>query len=120
VGGYSRNRIAALTLIVGALLLRAMLPTGFMLAPGAAGGVEITLCDGIALAHHHGDQGRHSQGAQPCPFAIALNPATPPVAALLLAPPAPLPAPTVVPPRQTPRLAFAAITPPATGPPALL
>lgn len=121
MGGYSRIRIAALTLIFGALLLRAALPTGFMLAPGAAGGVQITLCDGIAPAHHHGDQGRHREGAQPCPFAIALNPASPPAPALLLAPPAPLPAPAIVPPRHAaPRLAYAAVTPPATGPPATL
>ena len=121
MGGYSRTRIAALALIFGALLLRAALPTGFMLAPGAAGGVQITLCDGIAPAHHHGDQGRHPQGAQPCPFAIALNPATPPAPPVFAIPPEPVPAPAIVPPpHASPCLAFAARTPPATGPPVTL
>lgn len=120
VGRFSRPRIAALALIFGALLFRAVLPTGFMLAPGTTGGVQIVLCDGVAPAHHHGDHGQHPPGAQPCPFALALHPAAPP-APLLLALPSPQPAPEAVAPlNAAPRLAFAALTPPATGPPAIL
>jgi hypothetical protein len=121
VGRSSQPRIVALALILCALLLRAALPAGLMLAPNAAGHVDIVLCDGVAPAHHHGDAGRHRQDAQPCPFAIALNSATPPAPPAFAIPPTPVRAAAIVAPlAATPRLAVAAPTPPATGPPATL
>lgn len=121
MGGYSRLRIAALALVFGALLLRAALPAGLMLAPDAAGRAQLVLCPGVAPAHHHGDKGGHPPGEQPCPFAIALHPAAPPSPLVLAGLPAPLAAPAIISPlHAVPRLAFAAPTPPATGPPAAL
>ena len=92
-----------------------------MLAPDPGGGMRITLCSGVAPAHHHAGKDQRAPGEQPCPFAIALYPATPPAPPVFAIPSEPVPAPAIVPaPHAAPRLAFAALTPPATGPPTLL
>ncbi len=121
VGRSSQPRIVALALILCALLLRAALPAGLMLAPDAAGRVQLVLCPGNAPAHHHAGKDQRAPAEQPCPFAVALSPATPPAPPAFASPPEPVPAPAIVPAlNAAPRLAFAALTPPATGPPAAL
>jgi hypothetical protein len=103
-----------------ALLLRAGIPAGYMLAPGDAL-PRIVPCDGFAPAtpHHHGSKhDRHGKNSEvPCAFALVAPPAlpgTPPV----LVPPQPTTALIAFAPTDTaaPRLRVI-LPPPATGPP---
>lgn len=103
-----------------ALLLRAGIPAGYMLAP-SDGLPRIVPCPGTAPAtpRHHG--GRHDQqGKQseiPCAFALVAPPALPGATPLLA--PAPAPSALVAPAAadaDAPR-PRAILPPPATGPP---
>jgi hypothetical protein len=110
---------ASLALLL-ALLLRAAIPAGYMLAP-TDGLPQIIPCTGTGPAvHHHGGSHRsHDRTAEtPCAFAMVAPPDLPG------APPLPTPPPAVglllatiaaetVPPRLR-----AILPPPATGPPA--
>jgi hypothetical protein len=107
----------ALLALLAALLLRAGIPAGYMLAP-ADGLPRVVPCPGTAPAmpHHHG--GQHGQRAEvPCAFALVTPPALP-GAPLLLAPPPPAAALVALAAAETagprPR---ATLPPPATGPP---
>jgi hypothetical protein len=103
-----------------ALLVRAGIPAGYMLAPGDAL-PRIVPCDGFAPAtpHHHGakhdSHGKNSEA--PCAFALVAPPALPETPPLLV-PPQPTPgllAPTNA-GLAAPHLR-AILPPPATGPP---
>jgi hypothetical protein len=102
-------------LLLLALLLRAGIPAGYMLAPG--GGLpRIVPCTGVAApSHRRGHQKRSDR--TPCAFAViaeAASPATPPP---LAAAPAPFP-PVLAPALATgPARLPASLRPPATGPP---
>lgn len=135
--GMPRAQAWRLALVLCALLIRALLPSGLMVAATPAGALTVTLCSGrgpvevlvddqgrlinpdvIASSgagdHGDGDRARHDA---PCAFAGLLAPALP-VEAL----------PPVVPPTvAAPRVAttgvgtgLAAPPPPATGPPVSL
>jgi hypothetical protein len=108
--------LALLALLV-ALLLRAGIPAGYMLA-SADGLPHIVPCPGSAPAmpHHHG--GPHGERADvPCAFALVTPPALPGTP-LMVAPPAAAAALVAPAAAETaaPRLR-AVLRPPATGPP---
>jgi hypothetical protein len=77
--GVSAWRVA----LVAALLLRALVPAGFM---PAAGSLALVFCEPGAFAPHahHAHHGGHGVAAE-CPFAQSAGPALP---TLALAPPA--------------------------------
>lgn len=123
-----RNRALALWILAAALMLRVLVPTGWMPVVGGDGMTRITLCTGegrlVAWVDRSGEV--HKQGApksdprhdQPCAFsglALALADAPPPAAALPHVAPADGPA-------GFPRIisvgrGLSAPPPPATGPP---
>jgi len=115
-GAVTASRSALIALLL-ALLVRAGIPTGYMLAPGD-GLPRIVPCAGIApkpdhRRHRSGDR----SGETPCPFAVVVH------AGLPGAPPSLAPAPPPFAPRfvpvaraGSPRLP-ASLRPPATGPP---
>ena len=82
--------------LLPALLVRALVPAGFMPAVGA-GSLALVFCEPGAMAaaphaHHHvpgpdgAAHGAHSASAE-CPFAQSAAPALPTVAAVAIAPP---------------------------------
>lgn len=124
------RRAGFLGFLLIALLLRVSIPTGMMLVAGE-GGPRIVPCPSAltalapAAAAHHGShqQPQHehkSQEPAPCPFGVLLFPAlppAPPVLALRLLEPAPLPA--LPPSGAAPARGPAHLRPPARGPPVL-
>ena len=108
---------SALIVLLLALLVRAGIPAGYMLAPGG-GPVRIVPCAGTAAPAGHDDhQGRGQADRTPCPFAMVVHPGLP-GAPPVLAPPPPLFPPAFAPAAgaDPPRLP-ASLRPPATGPP---
>jgi hypothetical protein len=109
-------------LLAAALLLRLLVPAGYMVG-SAAGAPALVPCPAVvpvpAMAHHGHHHGPVSHAEAPCPFAALAAPALPPADPLALAPPqadfARLPAW-----RPVERLAPGAASPPppARGPPA--
>ena len=87
----TRARLAAIHLAIAAMLLRALLPVGWM--PDPAGGTAFTICTMNATGHHAEqdpagkpapDDGRHSH--EECPCAAVPHVTAPVLAALLPAP----------------------------------
>jgi len=116
-----RTNLAALLLLLGALLARAVIPAGWMVAPASAG-VPIVICtgDGMVTGAMPGkNDGQPRTNSEPCAFAglgLAALPA--PLVAAVAAPLAvaiAILAPAVV---LVPGRGLAAPPPPATGPPA--
>lgn len=110
----SRPALIALLL---ALLLRAGIPAGYMLAPGN-GLPRIVPCAGIVPSSHHRDhRGQGRADRAPCPFAVLAD------AGLPAAPPALVPEPAAFSPYFAPPARAdsprprAFLRPPATGPP---
>jgi hypothetical protein len=120
----SSLRPGLLSLLVGALMLRLLVPAGWMFAPGAP---TLVLCDGAAPApavhlahgHHHPlphDPARHPQEA--CPYAALAAPILPPLPPLVVPPAGRLEAASAPLGRTaSAAVAPAAPPPPATGPP---
>jgi hypothetical protein len=122
----SSLRPGLLSLLLGALILRMLVPAGFMIAATPAGAAALVLCDGTVPAahtlHHHPEHDApaapaHHQQA-PCPYAALATPVLPPLPAAF-APPAP---PAQVPPAAPSAKAAgftrgASLLPPSTGPP---
>ena len=112
------SSIALLALLV-ALLMRAGIPAGYMLA-SADGMPRIVPCDGIApvAAHHNGHHDKHDRSPEtPCAFALVAPPFMPGGTPALAPPPAApslLAAAATVAAAPRPR---AILPPPATGPP---
>lgn len=117
-------------LLFGALLLRMLVPAGFMIGTGAAGGPGLVLCDGYApppppaampMVHggHHGpqhDPARHREA--PCPYAALAAPVLPPLPPYVAPPAAPSePAAAPLALATSVEVGAAAPPPPATGPP---
>jgi hypothetical protein len=124
-------RIVGLCLALFALVLKAAIPAGVMLAPAQNGQLEITLCGGNApqttiidlrkdeQKQHHGgseDAGKN----QPCAFAVAAIAAPAPEGASLTAPLfAAYAAPVIAAQDERPSLLPAGPPLPARGPPTL-
>jgi hypothetical protein len=119
-----------LSLLLTAMMLRMLVPAGYMLAPDGAGAPRLVQCDGLgappppsAHAMHQGDHSRpqhapahHAQA--PCPYAALSAPVLPPLPPLLL--PLPIPPDMAAPAAAASSLhrpGAAAPLPPATGPP---
>ena len=113
-----------------ALMLRALVPAGFMIGTAASGAPALVLCPGMepppavhgmrmhgAMPAHHHDPATHHEA--PCPFGALAAPALPPAPPVAVLPPVP-PAESALPPRHLTATApsLAAPPPPATGPPA--
>jgi len=125
-----RHRFGWLLLVVAALLARSIAPEGWMPVANAAGGIEITVCNGLGADDrmvlapdgklHHKAPADNQGGDHPCAFAgLGIADAPPPV--LAVAAPA-FSAPAIPVPDRTPLApgrGLAAPPPPATGPPAL-
>jgi hypothetical protein len=115
-----RYRSFALLALLMALLARAGIPAGYMLAP-VDGLLRIVPCTGTAPAVSHRHSDSHGQPGKapevPCAFALVAPPALP-GAPPLLAPPPPAPALIAAATAEGagPRLR-AVLPPPATGPP---
>ena len=105
----TRAKRRLLALVLPVLLLRLLVPAGFMPMAGA-GGLEIALCPaaaalppGLAMAHagHHMQHAGHAGGTAPpaaehhapCLFAAGAAPVAPPAVLLTAPPAAPLAAP---------------------------
>jgi hypothetical protein len=113
-----RRRPRLLAFVAAALLLRLLVPVGYMV-----GGAGLVPCPAAVTAapshhgHHHSDPARHAEA--PCPFAALSAPVLPPDDALALAPARVIFAPLPLPPLAAfAAPAAAAPPPPATGPPA--
>ena len=122
----SVGRTLRSALILAALLLRFMVPAGFMIGTAASGAPGLVLCPGIEASGHvmamqghrpHHDPAAHREA--PCPFAALAAPALPPAPPVFLPPP-PLrdEAAAVAVFAVAPEPPLAAPPPPATGPPA--
>ncbi|RHW16795.1 hypothetical protein D1610_13800 [Sphingomonas gilva] len=126
--GSLMPRPIALAILGAALLLRVLIPTGWMPAHGADGATRITLCTGMGLVQAwvdadgtiHDKQPREKSAAdQPCAFAgLAMAGDLPDVAALLEAAALPIATPLATRSSTAIGQGLAAPPPPATGPPA--
>ena len=115
-------------LLLGALLLRMLVPAGFMLAADARGAPALVLCDGVAPpaatmpamhgGHHHAPADPAQRHEAPCPYAALAAPVLPPLPPVVAAPVAPAgPSAPVVRPTAWSTAGPAAAPPPSTGPP---
>ena len=123
-----RRRFGWLLLLVAALLARSVAPEGWMPVVNAAGGIEITVCNGtgpddvMVLSPdgklHHKAPGKNRSGDHACAFSGLGVADAPPTLVALAAPIfAPDAAPTLDPIDAVPGRGLAAPPPPATGPP---
>ena len=72
-----RHRALAAWLVALALLMKVLVPTGYMLGT-SAGTITVELCSGYGpmkmtmptpgMAHHGGDKSNHGKAEQPCAF----------------------------------------------------
>ena len=125
------RRFGWLLLLVAALLARTVAPEGWMPVVNAAGGIEITVCNGtgpddvMVLSPdgklHHKAPGNNQPGDHACAFS-GLGVADAPSMPVALAAPvvAPEAAPALDPIDVVPGRGLAAPPPPATGPPSLV
>lgn len=102
------NRALAAMLVAAALLVRALVPSGYMAAPTAAGSITITLCADasgaprqveLALGDHSVPGKDHQDQHNPCAFA----------GMAALADPAPAPGAPVLPARAAAAMPFPAL-----------
>lgn len=136
LGDIATLRRMGLVLVALAMLVRVVVPAGYMAAATESGGPAIVICtgegalevvvdaDGAASKAPLGQDGQpHKSDPKtdhPCAFAGAATPLGAPVLALAAAPLlAYAPAVPVLPAHQRPGLGLAAPPPPTTGPPAL-
>lgn len=131
MNGTRGHRLAA-WMFAFALLVRVIVPQGYMLAPADDGLIRISVCTGygaIEMAMDRdgrivaiGDAPEHGKDtAEPdCPFAAALSPVLPAVSSAQFDRQH-LPLATLLPPSTgiVPGRGLAAPPPPSTGPPAL-
>lgn len=96
-GIWARWRAAALLLALVAVVFRAAVPAGYMLASDAPGEIAVMLCADrgaemgvLDLAtgevRERGHQGDNTQASDHCPFAVAAMAAPPPQGPALAAP----------------------------------
>lgn len=117
-------------LLFCALLLRALIPAGFMIGTAASGAPALVICPGVeeapAVHHmamhgqmpaHHHDPATHHEA--PCPFGALAAPALPPEPPVVALPATPSVQVAPLVPLHTAQVpSLAAPPPPATGPPA--
>jgi hypothetical protein len=126
-----RRRFGWLLLLVAALLARSVAPEGWMPVVNAAGGIEITVCNGtgpddaMVLSPdgklHHKAPGKSPSGDHGCAFSgLGIADAPPTLVALAAPIFAPETAPALDPIGAIPGRGLAAPPPPATGPPSLV
>jgi hypothetical protein len=124
------RRFGWLLLLVAALLARSVAPDGWMPVVNAAGGIEITVCNGtgpddaMVLSPdgklHHKAPGKSQPGDHACAFSgLGIADAPPPVIALAAPITSPDAAPALGSIETAPGRGLAAPPPPATGPPSL-
>jgi hypothetical protein len=125
-----RRRFGWLLLVVTALLARSIAPEGWMPVVNAAGGIEITVCNGtgpddaMVLSPdgklHHKIPGKSQPGDHACAFSgLGIADAPPTLVALALPDFAPETTPALDRIDAVPGRGLAAPPPPATGPPSL-
>lgn len=131
MGLKAARRMLGVLTALSALVFRALIPDGYMLAgAGDAGTGPLLLCParsaelvealGAPRHHHHATHDTDEAGSvsSECPYALALTGALPPETG------APMPLPAASAPPATMRVARVAaplaLPPPATGPPVLL
>lgn len=119
---FLQARPRAAMLFAAALLLRLLVPAGYMVG-SAAGAPALVPCPAVVAApvmdHHGRHDGRAPHAEAPCPFAALGAPVLPPADPLALAPAQV--GFTLAPawhPGRSPTPTAAAPPPPATGPPA--
>jgi hypothetical protein len=124
------RRFGWLLVLVAALLARSIAPEGWMPVVNAAGGIEITVCNGtgpddrMVLSPdgklHHKAPAKGQSGDHPCAFA-GLGVADAPPSLAVASVPAFVPDVAPLPDRAgtAPGRGLAAPPPPATGPPSL-
>lgn len=134
VGDIGRWRRTGLVLVAFALMVRILVPAGYMAAAGAGGAPAIVICTGegaLAITVEADGTARKtpvddghsdtSQSDHPCAFAGATTPLAAPSLALAAAPLAvEAAAAPSLPAHQRPGLGLAAPPPPTTGPPLLV
>ncbi|WP_066808738.1 hypothetical protein [Sphingomonas asaccharolytica] len=124
------GRFGWLLLLVAALLARSVAPEGWMPVVNAAGGIEITVCNGagpddaMVLSPdgklHHKAPGKNQPGDHVCAFSgLGIADAPPSVIADVAPITSPDAAPALGPIEAVPGRGLAAPPPPATGPPSL-
>lgn len=125
-----RRRFGWLLLVVAALLVRSIAPEGWMPVVNAAGGIEITVCNGtgpddaMVLSPdgklHHKAPAQGQSGDHGCAFSGLGIADAPPALVALATPEVTTDAPPALDPlRVAPGRGLAAPPPPATGPPSL-
>ncbi len=126
-----RRRLGWLMLLVAALVARSAAPDGWMPVAGAAGGIEIALCNGMGpdtvmvlgadgALHKKAPVGGHGDRDHPCAFAGMGVGDAPPLVAVAAPEPAAADSPiSATPFASLPGHGLAAPPPPAIGPPAL-
>src|SRR3954452_9685675 len=105
--GGSVGRTLRSALILAALLLRFMVPAGFMIGTAASGAPGLVLCPGVEAPIHvmamrgHNHAPAHDPARlreAPCPFAALAAPALPPAPPAFLPPPGALAEAAALPP----------------------
>jgi hypothetical protein len=125
------HRFGWLLLLVAALLVRSIAPDGWMPVVNAAGGIEITVCNGTGPDDamilspdgklHHKVPGKSQPGDHACAFSgLGIADAPPPVIALVAPIASHDAAPALGSIQIAPGRGLAAPPPPATGPPSLV
>jgi hypothetical protein len=124
------RRFGWLLVLVAALLARSIAPQGWMPVVNAAGGIELTVCNGMGRDDrmvlsadgklHHEAPAKDQSNDHPCAFA-GLGVADTPPSLAMASIPAFVPDATPLPDRVSiaPGRGLAAPPPPATGPPSL-
>ena len=123
---FRRHRAFAVWLVALALLMKVLVPTGYMLGT-STGSITVEPCSGYGpmkmttsgMAHHGGDKSDHGKAEQPCAFSGLSAPslaATDPILlalalAFIIATAFRAPTPVLI-------RARAFLRPPTTGPPA--
>ncbi|HEX8571588.1 MAG TPA: hypothetical protein VF759_02425 [Allosphingosinicella sp.] len=119
---------SAAPLLVLVLLVRLLVPSGYMIGPDPSGRPGLVLCGAVAAkpaerpAHHgherHSDPSPGEAAELPCPYAALSAPPLPPAPPRLAEPEqGPRPAPAAGLARGLARPSPAAPPPPSTGPP---
>ena len=73
-----RHRLLAAWLVAAALMMKVLVPSGYMLGTSTAGSITIELCSGYGpqkmivampgMAHHPDKKGEHGKAEMPCAF----------------------------------------------------
>ena len=115
----SAAQAAILAVLAFVLLLRTLVPAGYMIAP-SGGWPVLTLCEAAAPIAPAGHEGHDApaEPKQPCAYAALASPVLPPAPPTISLPPSPPEAALPGRVQRDPyRPAPASLPPPSTGPP---